>query len=116
MAIARRLKQVIVNLLDNAIKFTPRGGSVGLTTRQESGFGLLEVFDSGIGIPAEALPRVFDRFYRVDATRSRDDGGAGLGLSIVRSICSAHGAEIDVESTPGSGSRFRVKFPQPAEP
>jgi heavy metal sensor kinase len=112
---ARRLKQVIVNLLDNAIKFTPRGGVVGVTTRQHEGFGLLEVFDSGIGIPPESLPRVFDRFYRVDAARSRDDGGAGLGLSIVRSICSAHGAEIEVESTPGSGSRFRVRFPQPAE-
>jgi heavy metal sensor kinase len=112
---ARRLKQVIVNLLDNAIKFTPGGGVVGLTTRQHNGFGLLEVFDSGIGIPAESLPHVFDRFYRVDAARSREDGGAGLGLSIVRSICSAHGAEIEVESTPGSGSRFRVKFPQAAE-
>jgi len=112
---ARRLKQVIVNLLDNAIKFTPRGGVVGVTTRQHEGFGLLEVFDSGIGIPPESLARVFDRFYRVDAAHSRDEGGAGLGLSIVRSICSAHGAEIEVESTSGSGSRFRVRFPQPAE-
>jgi heavy metal sensor kinase len=110
---ARRLKQVIVNLLDNAIKFTPRGGVVGLTTRQLDGCGLLEVSDSGIGIPPDALPHVFDRFYRVDATRARDESGAGLGLSIVRSICSAHGAEIDVDSTPGCGSRFRVKFRQP---
>jgi signal transduction histidine kinase len=107
------LKQVIVNLLDNAIKFTPRGGVVGLTTRQLDGCGLLEVSDSGIGIPPDALPHVFDRFYRVDATRARDESGAGLGLSIVRSICSAHGAEIDVDSTPGCGSRFRVKFRQP---
>jgi signal transduction histidine kinase len=112
---ARRLKQVIVNLLDNAIKFTPRGGVVGVTTRQHEGFGVLEVFDTGVGIPPESLARVFDRFYRVDGARSRDEGGAGLGLSIVRSICSAHGAEIEVESTPGNGSRFRVRFPQPAE-
>jgi heavy metal sensor kinase len=119
---APRLKQVIVNLLDNAIKFTPQGGIVGVSTHQHDGFGLLEVFDSGIGIPSDSLPHVFDRFYRVDAARSRDEGGAGLGLSIVRSICNAHGAEIDVGSTPGRGTRFRVRFPQfaaaslPAEP
>jgi heavy metal sensor kinase len=112
---ARRLKQVIVNLLDNAIKFTPPGGVVGLTTRQLEGCVLLEVFDSGIGIPPESLPHVFDRFYRVDGARSRDDGGAGLGLAIVRSICNAHGAAIEVASAPGSGSRFCVKFPLPAQ-
>jgi heavy metal sensor kinase len=112
---ARRLKQVIVNLLDNAIKFTPPGGVVAVSTQQHDGVGLLEVFDSGIGIPPDSLPHVFDRFYRVDAARSREDGGAGLGLSIVRSICSAHGAEIEVESAPGSGSRFRVKFPLPPQ-
>ena len=106
-----RLKQVIVNLLDNAIKFTPRGGVVSLRTQQRDGYGLLEVSDTGIGIPADALPHVFDRFYRVDEARSRADGGAGLGLSIVRSICSAHGGEIEVDSAPGSGSCFRLKFP-----
>jgi heavy metal sensor kinase len=112
---ARRLKQVIVNLLDNAIKFTPPGGVVGLTTRQLEDCVLLEVSDSGIGIPPESLPQLFDRFYRVDAAHPRDDSGAGLGLAIVRSICSAHGAAIEVESTPGSGSRFRVRFPRPAQ-
>jgi heavy metal sensor kinase len=109
-----RLKQVIVNLLDNAIKFTPRGGGVSLRTQAQDDYGLLEVSDSGIGIPADSVPHVFDRFYRVDAARSREEGGAGLGLSIVRSICSAHGAQIEVDSAPGSGSRFRVKFPHPA--
>lgn len=108
-----RLKQVIVNLLDNAIKFTPRGGLVSLRTQQSGAYGILEVRDNGVGIPAAALPHVFDRFYRVDEARSREDGGAGLGLSIVRSICSAHGAEIEVDSAPGRGSRFRLKFPQP---
>jgi heavy metal sensor kinase len=109
-----RLKQVIVNLLDNAIKFTPRGGVVSLRTQTQDDYGLLEVSDSGIGIPADAVPHVFDRFYRVDAARSREDGGAGLGLSIVRSICGAHAAQIEVDSAPGSGSRFRVKFLHPA--
>jgi signal transduction histidine kinase len=108
-----RLKQVIVNLLDNAIKFTPRGGVVRLRTQQRDDYGILEVSDSGIGIPAAALPHVFDRFYRVDAARSREDGGAGLGLSIVRSICSAHGVAIEVDSTPGRGSCFLLKFPLP---
>ena len=107
-----RLKQVIVNLLDNAIKFTPRGGVVSLRTEQRDGSGVLEVRDSGIGIPAPALAHVFDRFYRVDEARSREDGGAGLGLSIVRSICGAHGVEIEVESAPGAGSCFRLRFPQ----
>jgi heavy metal sensor kinase len=108
-----RLKQVIVNLLDNAIKFTPRGGVVNLRTLARDDYGILEVSDSGIGIPAAALPHVFDRFYRADAARSREDGGAGLGLSIVRSICTAHGAEIEVDSPAGSGSCFRLKFPLP---
>ncbi|MFI4865773.1 MAG: sensor histidine kinase [Steroidobacterales bacterium] len=106
-----RLKQVIVNLLDNAIKFTPRGGSVSVRVQVREDIGMLEVSDNGIGIPAGDLPHVFDRFYRVDAARSREDGGAGLGLSIVRSICSAHGAEIEVDSATGSGSCFRLKFP-----
>jgi heavy metal sensor kinase len=105
-----RLKQVIVNLLDNAIRFTPRGGTVTLLTAREENYLILEVRDTGIGIPPSALQHVFDRFYRVDEARSRDDGGAGLGLSIVRSICSAHGAEIELRSHVGSGSCFRIKF------
>jgi heavy metal sensor kinase len=112
-----RLKQVIVNLLDNAIKFTPAGGEVSLRTRLIDGNAILEVLDTGIGIPASALPHIFDRFYRVDEARSREDGGAGLGLSIVRSICSAHGAEIEVEigQPSQSGSCFRVKIPVTAQ-
>jgi heavy metal sensor kinase len=107
-----RLKQIIVNLLDNAIRFTPRGGAVALRTASDDSGSVFEITDTGIGIPAGSLAHVFDRFYRVEAARSRDDGGAGLGLSIVRSICTAHGAEVDVESRPRVGSSFRVRFPR----
>jgi heavy metal sensor kinase len=106
-----RLKQVIVNLLDNAIKYTPSGGRVSLSVRREGGYAILDVSDDGVGIPAEALPHVFKRFYRVDDSRSRDQGGAGLGLAIVKSICAAHGADVEVASTPGKGSTFRVRQP-----
>jgi heavy metal sensor kinase len=106
-----RLKQVIVNLLDNAIKYTPGGGRVRLTVRREQGFAILEVADDGIGIPAEALPHVFKRFFRVDTSRSREQGGAGLGLAIVKSICTAHGADVEVISSPGKGSCFRMRQP-----
>jgi heavy metal sensor kinase len=109
---AARIKQVIVNLLDNAIRFTPPGGTVSLFVRNVADGSVLEVLDTGVGIPAAALPRVFDRFFRVDEARSREDGGAGLGLSIVRAICVGHGAEISVESRAGHGSRFRIHFPQ----
>jgi heavy metal sensor kinase len=106
-----RLKQVVVNLLDNAIKYTPPGGRVRLSVRREADSAVLEVADDGIGIPAEALPHVFKRFFRVDVSRSRAQGGAGLGLAIVKSICTAHGAEVEVQSTPGAGSVFRVRAP-----
>jgi signal transduction histidine kinase len=107
-----RMKQIIVNLLDNAIRFTGRGGTVTLQTRTTEEGSSLEISDTGIGIPQPAIANIFDRFYRVDASRSRDDGGAGLGLSIVKSICMAHGAEIHVESLPSSGSTFRIWFPR----
>ena len=103
-----RLKQVIVNLLDNAIKYTAPGGSIGLRTGSSNGMAVLEIRDSGVGIPAEAIPHVFERFYRVRQDRAVPDGGAGLGLAIVKSICSAHGGRVEVESTFGKGSLFRV--------
>jgi heavy metal sensor kinase len=106
-----RLKQVVVNLLDNAIKYTPEKGAVNLRVATVDGHATLEVIDNGIGIPSDALPHIFERFFRVDKVRSRDRGGAGLGLAIVKSICVAHGAEIQVESTLGKGSRFRIEFP-----
>ena len=106
-----RLQQVVVNLIDNAIKYTSEGGSIEVRVRREQTTAILEVADNGPGIPAYALPHVFERFYRVDKARSRTTGGAGLGLSIVKAICAAHGGEIHVSSAVGSGSCFRVEFP-----
>ena len=111
-----RLKQVVVNLLDNAIKYTLKGGAVALTVNTIDSNAVLEVADNGVGIPPEALPRVFDRFFRVDKARSRELGGAGLGLSIVKSICTAHHGRVEARSTPGQGSRFRVELPLAAPP
>jgi two-component system, OmpR family, phosphate regulon sensor histidine kinase PhoR len=88
-----RLKQVVVNLVDNAIKYTPRGGSISVSTFPVNGTAVLEVADTGMGIPQEALPQVFNRFYRVDKARSRQQGGTGLGLAIVKSICTAYGGQ-----------------------
>jgi signal transduction histidine kinase len=106
-----RIKQVVVNLLDNAIKYTPQGGAIRLNVHARGGKAVMEVVDTGIGIPAVALPHVFERFFRVDKGRSRDIGGAGLGLAIVKSICTAHGGQVEVQSTEGRGSRFIVELP-----
>jgi heavy metal sensor kinase len=106
-----RIKQVVVNLLDNAIKYTPAGGSISLDVYAREDKAVMEVADTGIGIPADALPHIFERFFRVDKARSRDAGGAGLGLAIVKSICLAHGGQVFVESNEGQGSRFKVELP-----
>jgi heavy metal sensor kinase len=111
-----RIKQVVVNLLDNAIKYTPAGGTVKLGVSARAGEAVLEVADSGIGIPPEAVPRVFDRFFRVDAARSREVGGAGIGLSIVKAICTAHNGRVEVESAVDRGSCFRVRLPLGGHP
>ncbi|MDB6067772.1 MAG: Integral rane sensor signal transduction histidine kinase [Pedosphaera sp.] len=106
-----RMKQVVVNLLDNAIKYTPTGGAVRLSVIACGDKAVLEVEDNGIGIPLEARPHIFERFFRVDKARSREMGGAGLGLSIVKSICTAHGGLVDFQSEEGTGSRFKVELP-----
>ena len=106
-----RLKQIVVNLVDNAIKYTPVGGDVSVSVTTENMKAVLQVSDTGIGIPPAALPRVFDRFYRADGARSRESGGTGLGLSIVKAICSAHGGVASVESIEGKGTIFRVELP-----
>jgi heavy metal sensor kinase len=103
--------QLLLNLLDNAAKHTPAGGSVAVAWAAENGRVDISVRDSGPGIPTEHLAHVFERFYRADQARSRDDGGAGLGLSICRWIAEAHGGSISVESTAGQGARFTVRLP-----
>ena len=108
-----RFKQVIVNLLDNAIRYTPAGGKVTLTVREDHHEAVCEVTDNGIGIPAGVLPHLFERFFRVDEARNRESGGAGLGLAIVKAICTAHNGRVEVESTEGAGSCFRACLPLP---
>lgn len=106
-----RLQQVIVNLLDNAFKYSPAGGSIWLSVTTQHARGVIEIRDSGIGIPAECLPFVFDRFYRADKARSRESGGTGLGLSIVKAICTAHQGEISIRSQEGAGTTVTVELP-----
>ncbi len=108
---AQRIGQVIANLINNALKFTPAGGRVTLTVRVEGGVALVEVADTGVGIAAEHLPFLFDRFYQVDAGLTRSKGGAGLGLAICRAIVEAHGGQVGVITEPGSGSRFYFTLP-----
>jgi two-component system phosphate regulon sensor histidine kinase PhoR len=103
---AASLEQVLINLLDNAIKYTPSGGRVTLAASLEEGRVRVTVADDGVGIPAHALPRVFERFYRVDQGRSREHGGTGLGLAIVKHLVALQGGEVGAESVPGKGSRF----------
>ena len=110
-----RLDQVLINLLDNAIKYSPQGGKVTVQAVEEGGMVRVSVRDTGIGIPAKDLPRLFERFYRVDEARSRDKGGTGLGLSIVKHIVQAHGGSVQVESTQGQGSTFSFTIPRCAE-
>ncbi len=112
-----RLQQVIVNLLDNAVKYTPAGGAIWLDVKIQRFRGMVEVRDSGIGIPAECLPHVFDRFYRADRARSRESGGTGLGLSIVKAICAAFDGTVSIQSQEGVGTAVQVEFPlcTPAE-
>lgn len=105
------VERAISNLIDNAIKYTPEQGTITVAASLDGTSVVVEVCDNGIGIPPEDLSRVFERFYRVDRSRSRDMGGTGLGLSIVKHVAQAHGGSIEVSSTPGAGSRFRLKLP-----
>jgi two-component system phosphate regulon sensor histidine kinase PhoR len=111
---AGNLERLLLNLLDNAIKYNRPDGRITVRLGRCGGDALLEVSDTGIGIPAEAIPRIFERFYRVDKGRAREEGGTGLGLAIVKHIAQAHGGQVDVESRVGRGSTFRVRLPAAA--
>jgi len=106
-----RLRVLFLNLLDNAIRYTPGGGTVSVSLRREGQMAVVSISDTGPGIPAADLPHIFERFYRVDKARSRTEGGSGLGLSIAQYIAEVHGGRIEAESEPGKGSTFRVWLP-----
>jgi two-component system phosphate regulon sensor histidine kinase PhoR len=105
------LEQILLNLLENALRHTPPGGSITVGTGTAPNGVLLEVRDTGTGIPAEHLPRIFERFYRADAGRSREAGGTGLGLAIVKHLVEAHGGSVSADSVVGSGTTIRIFFP-----
>ena len=108
----RDLGLAIRNLLENAVRHTPKGGAIDVKLRSDNGDVLVEVIDSGEGIPKRELSRVFERFYRVDTARARATGGTGLGLAIVRHVVERHGGSVQVESELGQGSTFRLRIPQ----
>jgi signal transduction histidine kinase len=108
---ADMLTRVFTNLCDNALRHTPPGGTVVINAVQTGNLVRVSVTDSGSGIPAEALPRVFDRFYRVDVSRQVATGGSGLGLAIVRAIVEAHGGTIWAENAPMGGARIVFTLP-----
>ena len=105
-----RMRQVLANLLDNAIKYTPKGGSVAIDGREAEGQTVITIKDTGIGIAAEEIPRIWDRLYRAD--KSRSQRGLGLGLSLVKAVIEAHKGRVEVQSTPGAGSIFTLYIPR----
>jgi two-component system phosphate regulon sensor histidine kinase PhoR len=112
---AEAVGQILDNLVDNAIKYTPEGGRVRVRWRAEDGQVRLDVEDTGIGIPEQDLPRVFERFYRVDKARSRELGGTGLGLAIVKHLAHAMHGRVGVTSQVGQGTVFTVHLPRESE-
>lgn len=105
------LSQIWVNLLHNSIKFTPSGGAIRIGLTRQMNQAVIQIADTGIGIPAEDQQRIFERFYKADKSRNRASGGSGLGLSIVKKIVETHHGSIQVESTPGEGTKFTVSLP-----
>ena len=109
------MRQALGNLVENAVRYTPSGGTITIFARREDHGGgvAVGVSDTGAGIPAEHLPRIFERFYRVDAARSRAAGGTGLGLAIVKHLVEAHGGRVRAESQVGRGTIVSLFFPSP---
>ena len=105
------LRQILTNLFDNALRYTPPGGRIVVAAGPTAGGTLLTVSDNGSGITGQHLPRVFERFYRADPARSRDQGGTGLGLAIVKHLVEAHGGWVEAQSAPGRGTTIRMVFP-----
>lgn len=109
---ANRIKQIFINLITNALTYTPKGGKVELMIEEKEKEILVHVKDTGIGIDEQEIPRIFERFYRVDKARGRNSGGTGLGLAIVKHLVEAHHGHITVKSTVGKGTTFTVHFPK----
>src|SRR5262249_3334470 len=107
------IRQALINLVDNAVKYTPAGGKGGIGVQDGGAGPAIDVIDNGPGIPPDQRDRIFDRFYRIDKARSRDLGGAGLGLSIARWAVEAHRGRIDVDTVEGHGSTFRIILLRP---
>lgn len=112
MADRDRISQVLINLISNAVKYTPDGGTIKITLSDTEDSVVFNVQDNGAGIPEEEIPYIFERFYRADKSRNRNTGGAGIGLAIVKSIVTAHGGTVDVESRLNEGSSFTVTLPK----
>ena len=106
-----RLEQVVHNLVNNAVKYSPTGGGVTVRVERQAELALLSVSDEGLGIPAGALPQLFQRFYRADNVTAHHISGMGIGLYVVREIVTRHGGTVEVTSTEGAGSTFRVSLP-----
>jgi two-component system phosphate regulon sensor histidine kinase PhoR len=109
---AEGLLRLLSNLLDNAVKYNRAGGTVRVRATAVEGEAVIEVADTGIGIAAAHRDRIFERFYRVDKGRAREEGGTGLGLAIVKHVAQAHGGRVEVESELGRGTTFRVRLPR----
>lgn len=105
-----RIKQILINLINNAIVYTHEGGTITVRVKEQAEQVVLEVEDTGIGLSKKEIPRIFERFYRVDRARSRNSGGTGLGLAIVKHLAEAHRAKLSVDSEPGKGTTFRIAF------